>query len=210
MNDTGDARPRIALLTGRSDPGRCALSPSQRLMFDQLATYADGIFFEPHNFPWPTDSAAWRPVPLLRASLTNGGQYLAARRGALCGLTQTQTAAARARLLAAPRTLLLAGSCGMTLLDALIAPFDCEQRTRLRVVAYGAVAPRWPQRDGVRLHGTQLRGDHDRIAAWLGPEDGPTPRIIAAAHLDYLDQSSARDAVLTAAREQLDWLRHGA
>ena len=43
MNDTGDARPRIALLTGRSDPGRCALSPSQRWMFDQLAAHATAV-----------------------------------------------------------------------------------------------------------------------------------------------------------------------
>ena len=210
MNDTGDARPRIALLTGRSDPGRCALSPSQRWMFDQLAAHADGIVFEPHNFPWPADSAAWRPVPLLRASLANGGQYFAARRGALYGLTPTQIHTARTRLLVAPRTLLLVGSCGLTLLDALIAPFNGAQRAQLRVVTYGAVAPRWPQHDGTRLQGTQLRGDRDRIAAWLGPEDGPTPRIIAAGHLDYLDQPSARDTVLTAAREQFEWLLHGA
>lgn len=203
-------RPRIALFTGRSDPQRCALSPTQRAMLDQLAAHAEDLAFDPHNFPWPADSAPWQPVSLLRASFANGRQYLAARRGAFQGLTSAQADHARERLLAAPRTLLLVGSCGLALLDALIAPFDDAQRARLRVVAYGAVAPRWPQRDGQPLGGVQLRGIGDRIAAWLGPDDGPRPRMIAAGHMDYLEHAPARDAVLAAACEQLDWLRYGA
>lgn len=210
MSAVGPERPRIALLTGRSDPQRNALSPIQRALLDQLAEHAEGIAFDPHNFPWLADSAPWRPVPLLRASLANGRQYLAARRGAFQGLTSAQADHARARLLSAPRTLLLVGSCGLALLDALVAPFDRTQRAQLRVIAYGAVAPRWPQRDGMPLDGVQLRGDRDRIAAWLGPRNGPRPRMIAAGHMDYLDRSAARDAVLAAACEQLDWLQHGA
>lgn len=210
MSPAVSERPRIALLTGRSDPQRCALSPTQRAILDQLATHAKDIFFDPHNFPWPADSAPWRPVPLLRAGFANGRQYLAARRGAFHGLTPAQTDHARERLLAAPRTLLLVGSCGLALLDALIAPFDHAQRTRLRVIAYGAVAPRWPQRDGKSLDGVQLRGDRDLIAARFGPDNGPRPRMITAGHMDYLDHAPARDAVLSAVREQLDWLRYGA
>ncbi|MBN8214752.1 MAG: hypothetical protein J0M09_17650 [Xanthomonadales bacterium] len=210
MSPAAPDRPRIALLTGRSDPQRWALSPTQHAMLDQLARRAEGIAFDPHNFPWPAHSAPWRHVPLLRASLANGRQYLAARRGTFHGLTSVQADHARGRLLAAPRTLLLVGSCGLALLDALIAPFDHAQRARLRVVAYGAVGLRWPQRDGMPLHGVQLRGDRDRIAAWLGPRNGPRPRMIAAGHMDYLDHPPARDAVFAAACEQLDWLRHGA
>ena len=117
---------------------------------------------------------------------------------------------ARSCLRDAPRTLLLAGSCGLSLLDALVVAFDDAERARVRVVAYGAVAPRWPQRDGMPLDGVQLRGDRDRIAAWLGPRSGPRPRMIAVGHMDYLDHPAARDALLAAACEQLDWLRHGA
>lgn len=210
MSSAAPERPRIALLTGRSDPQRCALSPTQRAMLDQLERHAEGIAFDPHNFPWSADSAPWRPVPLRRAGIANGRQYLAARRGAFHELTPAQTDHARERLLAAPRTLLLVGSCGLALLDALIAPFDHAQRARLRVIAYGAVAPRWPQRDGMPLDGVQLRGDRDRIAAWLGPGNGPRPRMIAAGHMDYLDHPPARDAVLAAVHEHLDWLRYGA
>ena len=194
---------RIAFLTGQSDPGRGALSPVQRAALDALAADGDGFDFDPHQFPWDRTATAWRPVPLLRASLANGRQYLAARRGALHGMAPAQREAARERLQDAPRTLLLVGSCGLALLDALIAPFDAAQRARIRVVAYGAVAPRWPR----GLHGVQLRGERDRIAAWFGPADGPSPRPVAAGHLDYLDGDAARNAVLAAAREQFGWLR---
>lgn len=199
-------RPRIAFITGQSDPGRCALSPVQRATLDALIAHTDGIDPVARNFPWHDDSAPWRPVPLLRASVANGRQYLAARRGALHALSPTQCDAARTRLLDAPRTLLLAGSCGLALLDALCAPFDATQRARLRVVAYGAVAPRWPQ----GIDGVQLRGDRDRIAARFGPDDGSPPRTLACGHMDYLDSDAARAVVIAAACEQLDWLRGGA
>jgi hypothetical protein len=197
------ARPRVAFLTGQSDPGRGALSPVQRAALDALADGNDGIDFDPHQFPWDSAAGAWRPVPLLRASLANGRQYLGARRGMLHGVTPVQCAAARQHVLAAPRTLLLVGSCGLALLDALIAPFDDAACGRLRVVAYGAVAPRWPR----GIDGVQLRGNRDRIAAWLGPVDGPAPQRIAAGHMDYLDGEPSRNAVVAAARAQLDWLR---
>ena len=197
------ARPRVAFLTGQSDPGRGALSPVQRATLDALAARSDGIDFDPQQFPWDRATAAWRPIPLLRASLANGRQYLDARRGVLHGMSSAQCDDARARLLAPPRTLLLVGSCGLALLDALIAPFDDDARARLRIVAYGAVAPRWPR----SIDGVQLRGDRDRIAAWLGPADGPAPQRVAAGHMDYLDADGARDAVLAAARTQFDWLR---
>lgn len=198
-----NARPRVAFLTGQSDPGRGALSPVQRAALDALADGNDDIDFDPHQFPWDSTAVAWRPVPLLRASLANGHQYLGARRGVLHGVSSAQCDAARQRLLAAPRSLLLVGSCGLALLDALVAPFDDAARARLRVVAYGAVAPRWPHGIG----GMQLRGDSDRIAAWLGPADGPTPQRIPAGHMDYLDGEPSRNAVIAAAREQLHWLR---
>jgi hypothetical protein len=195
-------KPRIAFLTGQSDPGRCALSPAQRATLDTLAPHAAGVELHPCNFPWDTNTAPWRAVPLLRASLANSRQYLAARRNVAGTLEHDVHNAARARLLAAPRTLLLVGSCGLALLDALVAPFDAGQRTRLRAVSYGGVAPRWP----AGIDGLQLRGRRDHIAAWLGPVDGPSPQTVDHGHMDYLDG----DAVAQAARAHLAWLREGA
>lgn len=203
--------PRIAFLTGRSDPGRCALSPEQRAALDGLAADAAEIGLDPLNFPWcdigresvRDDDGAWRETPLLRASLANGRQYLAARRGGFADLPQEAVAQARERLRTPSRTLLLVGSCGLSLLDALITPFGDAQRARLRIVAYGGVAPRWPR----SVEGAQLRGRRDRIAAWFGPDDGPAPRTIDCGHMDYLARSTALDAVLDAARAQFAWLR---
>lgn len=198
--------PRIAFLTGRSDPARYALSPSQRAVLDALTADATGLRLHPLNFPWlddRRDDGAWRETPLLRASLANGRQYLAARRGGFADLSRATVESARDALLAPPRTLLLIGSCGLSLLDALIAPFDATQRARLRIVAYGGVAPRWPR----GVDGAQLRGHRDRIAAWFGPNDGPSPRAVDCGHMDYLARPAACDAVLDAARAQLAWLR---
>lgn len=199
---TAAARPRIAFLTGQSDPGRCALSPAQQRTLDALAAGADDIERVPLNFPWTADTAPWRPVPLLRASLANGRQYLVARRGTLSPFASRDIVAARAWLASTPRMLLLVGSCGLSLLDALLAPLDSGARARLCVVAYGAVAPRWP----AHINGVQLRGDRDRIARWLGPVDGPAPQTLSCGHMDYLDH----DAVVEAARAQFDWLRGNA
>lgn len=196
---TATPQSRIAFLTGQSDPGRCALSPAQRRTLDALAADADGIDCVPRNFPWTTDTASWRPVPLLHASLANGRQYLAARRGALSPFAPPDIAAARDWLQASPRTLLLVGSCGLSLLDLLLAPLDAGARARLCVVAYGAVAPRWP----AHIDGVQLRGDRDRIARWFGPVDGPPLQTLSCGHMDYLDH----DAVVDAARARFDWLR---
>lgn len=192
-------RPRIAFLTGQSDAGRCALSPAQRRVIDRLAEAAPDLDCASLNFPWTADPRPWRAVPLLRASLANGRQYMAARRGALSPFAADEVDAARARLRETPRTLLLAGSCGLSLLDALIAAFDDGQRARLRVVAYGAVAPRWPRGIG----GTALRGDRDRIARWFGPAGGPAPQPLDCGHLDYLAHADVIDAV----RSQFAWLR---
>ncbi|MCC7247302.1 MAG: hypothetical protein IT473_01630 [Lysobacter sp.] len=216
---SGTEAPRIAFLTGRSDPDRCALSPLQRAVFDTLATDATHLHLDPLNFPWCESihesidekvgendcetNRAWRDTPLLRASLANGRQYLAARRGDFADLPQTVVAQARECLSRPPRSLLLVGSCGLSLLDALIAPFDDAQRARLRIVAYGGVAPRWPR----GVEGAQLHGRRDRIAAWFGPNDGPQPRTIDCGHMDYLERSAALDAVLDAVRAQWPWLR---
>ncbi len=193
------AAPRIAFLTGRSDPDRCALSPLQRATLDALRAELQGLSLDPLNFPWSQASAPWRPVPLLRASMNNARQYIAARSGRIAGIPPESLEHARNSLLSSPRTLLLVGSCGLTLLGPLIAPFDAAQRARLRIVAFGGVAPHWPH----DVDGVQIRGDRDRIAAWFGPADGPPVRVVAHGHMDYLEG----EAIVAAARTFLPWLR---
>lgn len=209
-----NARPRIAFLTGQSDPGRCALSPAQRAFLDALEL-PEAIERVPCNFPWDERTPPWRPVPLLRASLANGRQYLVARRGGFVHLPHEAVRDARESLSRAPRTLLLVGSCGLSLLDALLAhrPDDTPAamraseddsatlRPRLRIVAYGAVAARWP----TGIDGQHLRGRRDWVAACGAPRAAPPPQWVDCGHMDYLDQPALR-ALVEAHR---DWLLDG-
>lgn len=195
-------RPRIAFLTGQSDPTRCALSPQQSALLAELAADAEGIDGVALNYPWRSDSEDWRPVPLWRASFANARQYLTARRGVEAALP-----AAREWLLRAPRSLLLVGSCGLSLLEAMLGDADDAAYARLRVVAYGAVGPRWPR----ALQGHALRGRFDWIARALGPAglppSGVSQQLLDCGHMDYLQRPQSRAAVLSAARAQLGWLR---
>lgn len=195
-------KPRIAFLTGQSDPARCALSPPQAAVLAELQPQARGIDCVALNYPWSADSADWRAVPLWRASFANARQYRAALRG-----DEPALSIARARLLQAPRSLLLVGSCGLSLLDALLREVDPEQRSRIRVIAYGAVGPSWP----TAIQGHLLRGHRDWITSLLGPRtlapEWVTVQTLDCGHLDYLQQAQARAAVLAAARAQFQWLR---
>ncbi len=195
-------KPRIAFLTGQSDPERCALSPLQAGLLTELQPQAQDIDCLSLNYPWSTDSADWRAVPLWRASLANARQYRAALRG-----DEPALSIARARLLQAPRSLLLVGSCGLSLLDALLREVDPDQRSRIRVIAYGAVGPSWP----TAIQGHLLRGRRDWISRLLGPRALAPDRVAVQAldcgHMDYLQQAQARAAVLAALCTELDWLR---
>lgn len=195
-------RPRIAFLSGQSDPTRCALSPQQSALLAELAADAEGIDCVALNYPWRSDSEDWRPVPLWRASFANARQYLAARLGSEAALP-----AARAWLWQAPRSLLLVGSCGLSLLEAMLGDADDAAYARLRVIAYGAVGPRWPR----ALRGHALRGHRDWIARVLGPSGvlpfGVSQQLLDCGHMDYLQRPQTRAAVLAAARAQFGWLR---
>lgn len=195
-------KPRVAFLTGQSDPERCALSPQQSGLMAELEIQAEGIDCVALNYPWRADTAAWRPVPLWRASLANARQYLAARRG-----SEPTLRAARAWLLQAPRSLLLVGSCGLSLLDALLWGLEPAERSRIRAVAFGAVGPIWPS----SIRGHVLQGRRDWIARLLGPpalaSEGVTTQALECGHMDYLQRNEARVAVLAAACAQLQWLR---
>jgi hypothetical protein len=181
---------RIAFLTGQSDPCRCALSPKESAFLATLA--GEGVELVPTGFPWFGEPAEWRPVPLWRASLANARQYLAARRGriAAAGL-------ANVWLAQAPRTLLLAGSCGL----ALLAAIDPRERAR-------AAPPVCLRRGGAAVAGrdrghTAVLGRRDRLARWLAPAGAPVPHVVEAGHLDYLESPVVR----ALAREELVRLR---
>src|SRR5262245_54603125 len=69
---------RIALVTGQIWLDASPLSEAQRAFLEAAAT--PGMEFAPNGFPFdPDDMGAFRPRPLLAASLANARQYVWAR-----------------------------------------------------------------------------------------------------------------------------------
>lgn len=168
-----EAALQIGFLTGQSDPAGCALSPVQQRFLHRLA--GPGRRLLASNYPYHAAPGAHRAVPLWLASVHNGRQYLAARAGRADPQARAQLLALLAR---APMTVLLAGSCGLQLLDALALP--AAARSRVAVFAYGPVAKRMPP---VAL-GFCVRGRHDGLSRLLFR--GTVDAVPACGHLDYL------------------------
>lgn len=165
------ARVQIAFLTGRSDPDSCALSPIQQAFLERLA--GPGRLLVPYNFPYEPNGRAHRPTGLLQASLNNYREYRNSRHPAY---RQRYRPAVKALLQRAPRTVLLAGSCGLELLFNL--QLEVEELARTFVFAYGPVARALPD-----CHCVVVLGRRD----WLcRPFVGASSYDVDCGHLEYL------------------------
>lgn len=168
---TAPTRLQVLHLTGQSDPHSCALSPLQHAFLDDLPL-PEGAKVR-LNFPYDATSPGHRDTPLWLASLRHAVLFvrirLLRRRWA-----RRHRPAVEARLRAADRTLVLAGSIGLDLLGRLDLPADVLDR--LVVVAYGPVAARAPRCRTIRV---ASRSDH--LARWW-----PHDVEVGAGHLDYL------------------------
>lgn len=173
MSVNRPARVQIAFLTGRSDPDSCALSPVQQAFLERLA--GPGRLLVPYNFPYDPTGRAHRPTGLLRASLNNYREYRDSQHPAYRLRYQ---GAVKALLQRAPRTVFLAGSCGLELLFNL--QLEVEDLARTYVFAYGPVARSLPD-----CHCVVVRGRRD----WLCRRFvGASTYEIDCGHLDYLRQ----------------------
>ncbi|UXI67119.1 hypothetical protein [Tahibacter amnicola] len=181
---------QVAFLTGQSDPACCALSPSQSAFLDALPVPEHARVRR--NFPYFEHGGEYRPVGLARAALNNLMQYRRARTADFA-IRYRNTAVAlleRARC-----TVLLAGSCGLELLNGLRLPPVLLRR--VRVFAYGPVARQLPSCE-VCL----VQGDSDRLSRWYFAN---AHHIVACHHMNYLEQES----VLNLCRQQLARWRGG-
>ncbi|PPT33324.1 MULTISPECIES: hypothetical protein [Xanthomonas] len=177
---TDGASVQVAFLTGQSDPERCALSGEQQQFLHQLQ--GAGRRLIDCNYPYHSAGPPHRRTPLWRASVCNARQYLAARGARVADADRMRVVAL---LEQAPRTVLLAGSCGLQLLTALQLPQAL--RARLAVFAYGPVCTA-PATFG-QLRIVQGRGDWiSRLLFGAAPDLRP-----ACGHLHYL-----RDAAVLA------------
>jgi hypothetical protein len=162
---------QVASLTGQSDSGRCALSPSQ-MAFLKALELPEGAAV-PWNFPYHP-GPEHRPTPLWLASFRNASMYFASRRPAF---REQHRGAVIELLMRAERTVFLAGSCGLELLANLDLPKADLKRCRL--FAYGPVARKLPACPALLV-----QGGSDWLSRWYFPR---VDHRIDAGHMDYLE-----------------------
>lgn len=165
------SRVQIAFLTGRSNPDSCALSPLQRAFLDRLA--GPERVLVPYNFPYRPTDTPHRPTSLLRASLNNYREYRDSRHEAY---RQHYQPAVKALLARAPRTVFLAGSCGLELLFNL--QLEPEDLAKTCVFAFGPVARAFPN-----CRRVVVQGRKDWISKWFVASANYN---VDCGHLDYL------------------------
>ncbi|POP47274.1 hypothetical protein CHU32_04900 [Superficieibacter electus] len=168
---------QIAFITGRSQPGKTALSPPQRAFINTLSREGEVV---PANFPWVIQRDVWQETPLVQASINNARDYLGSRRPAF---VRTYQAAAVALLESAEHTLLLSGSCGLELFNNLQLPNSLMSRVSL--FAWGPVAQCRPDCRHLLVQGRQ-----DWISRlWFRKPDV----YITCGHMNYLTQPALAD-----------------
>lgn len=144
---------KILFLTGLSDPRNCALSDVQFKFLKSLDVPESWKTYR--NFPWNGGSKRSRTVPLWRASLHNGWQFLLASTPAYRWLAGRHW---NAVLSSTAHLLVITGSCGLQIVNCLLSG-NSRQATRVDTLAMAPVAWR-PPRSNYRL----LQGAHDYIS----------------------------------------------
>ena len=162
---------KIAIVTGRSDPSSCSLSLEQLDVLKSLD--APDEFKVYCNFPFVRAHRVERVPNIVRASISNGAQFLE---------SHTATYARRAKphwqslLDSCDHLFLVTGSCGIQLVEAGIA--GAEPKCNVEVLAIGPVG--W-QRSQLRV--TTVQGDKDFISRrFYKKVDRVVPGV---SHLDY-------------------------
>lgn len=160
--------PRVVLLTGRSDPARTGLPEAQAAFL--AAVTPPGAEALRDGYPW-TGGAPERAVPLPLAAWRNlrAWRHAHTPRGA-------RTVAARVADIAARRTAIVTGSCGLDMLAGGWERGACEL-----VVALGPVTRTRPALPGARL--TTIVGRRDLISRAL--HRAPPDICVPCGHMAY-------------------------
>jgi hypothetical protein len=123
----------VGFITGHSVRGCTGLSREQREFQQRSAVVAENWL--QHNFPWQETFPFPEPFRLLSASLNNVRHYFYSRTPQFLEQHRSQ---AMAKFADYDAVILLAGSCGLELLNNLELPEEIRQR--LHVFAYGPVS----------------------------------------------------------------------
>lgn len=165
---------KIAFITGLSDLGNNSLSPEQTSFLKSLQTHEENKIY--CNFPYTETKKHYKKTNIILASFSNSLQYFLSR----TKLLDKNTEQLKKMLKENDKVLLLSGSCGLELLNNM--KFSKEEKQKLHIIAYGAVARKIP--DFVYL--TLVQGDKDWIARlWIHVYDIK----IKANHMNYLQSN---------------------
>lgn len=182
------ARVRIVWLTGLSDPRRCELSEAQEAFLRRLDAPEECKLYR--NFPYlPCDGNAASP-PLLRASLRNGRQFLAASGWRSNTAADYRSAAAlhwQALARSTDRLLILAGSCGLEIVRRCLA---CSESSiaDVRIAALGPVG--WTRPPCETL---LVQGSRDYVSRLFFRR--PDVLVPSVGHMNYLSSDQVFDVV---------------
>ncbi len=143
----------VAFITGHSVRGCTGLSQEQR-EFQQRSAVPAANWLR-YNFPWQETFPFPEPFRLLSASWNNVRHYVASRKPAFREQHRAQVVAMFSQY---ETIILMAGSCGLELLNNLDLP--AEIRQRLHVFAYGPVSRHRPDVASCFL----VQGERDLIS----------------------------------------------
>lgn len=170
--------PRVALLTGRSDPARTGLSKGQAAFL--AAVMPPGMVAVQDGYPW-IGGQPEEKVPLPLAAWRNASQWRAARNG-----SARAEVSARLRALAGGPLTIITGSCGLDLLHCGWVEGACRL-----VIALGPVMDRSPSWPDVRLVTVIGRKDLlSRALHWTAPDIQ-----VPCGHMGYWTCPETRAAV---------------
>lgn len=162
----------VGFITGQSVRGCTGLSLEQR-EFQRRGPVPEANWLR-HNFPWQETFPFPEPFHLLSASWNNARQFFESMRPAFRDKYRAEVVA---KFASYDAVILLAGSCGLELLNNLDLP--AETRRRLHVFAYGPVSRRRPEVASCFM----VQGERDVISrAFHQQVDARFP----CAHMGYL------------------------
>lgn len=161
-----------AFITGHSVRGCTGLSREQRAFQENSAV--PGEKWLRHNFPWHETFPFPDAAPLLTASWNNGWCFLSSRRPLF---EEIHREAVVERFAALDAVILLAGSCGLELLNNLHLPG--QTLDRIHVFAYGPVSRRRPATASCLV----VQGERDWISRGFHRR---ADRRYPCSHLGYL------------------------
>lgn len=163
---------KVCFITGLSKWGNNTLSPIQTEFLNKLDTTRRNKIFL--NFPYINQNLTYKEPHIICASISNAYQYLLSKTYWI----EDKSEHLKSIIKEERKVLLLSGSCGLELIRNM--KFTKDEKERLHVMAYGAVAKKIPDLKYLTL----VQSKNDWISRmWIKDYDF----MIEGNHMNYLE-----------------------